>query len=172
MPNFWCLEEVHDGADLGEIEPGMVDEEVQHGFPEVLVLEDLAEPGGDDRTGQFLVAAQATHLRPAQGGESRVMVGCLAEQVGHRLGNSERQAGGADVLAQAQVFVPVVLRQAFPRLRVEPDRGHEVRDGVTGEEVVGQGRELRPGILPSSATTPRRAAASPRGAGPGPGGRR
>src|SRR5262245_63695647 len=35
------LEEVHDRADLGEIERLVIDEEVQHALPEVLVLQHL-----------------------------------------------------------------------------------------------------------------------------------
>ena len=141
------LEEVHDRADLGEFERRVVDEEVQHALPEVLVLQHLAQPGGEDRTGQCLPAAQATHLRPAEGGDGREVVRCLAEQVGHRPGEAERQAGGADVPAEAQVLVPAVLRQDFAGRQVEPDGGHEGRDRVTGEQVVGEGGKLRPGAL-------------------------
>src|SRR3954469_21603663 len=131
-----------DGADLGEVERRVVDEEVQHALPEVLVLQHFAEPGSDDGTGQLLLTAEAPDLCPAQSGGGSVVVGSLSEQVGHCSGEAQWQADGANVLAQAQVLVPAVLRQDLAGWQIEPDGGHEGRDGVTGKKVVGEGAKL------------------------------
>ena len=93
----------------------MVDEEVQHALPEVLVLQYLAKPRADHRTGQRLATAQATYLCPAHGGGGRLVVRCLGEQVGHGLREAERQTGGADVLSKPEMLVPAVLREEFAR---------------------------------------------------------
>ncbi len=46
------------------------------------------------------------------------------------------------------MFVPAVLRKDFAGWQVEPHRSHERRDGIKGEQVVSQGREQRPRVLP------------------------
>ena len=48
-----------------ELELRVVHEEVDHGPPEVFVLERSAQPRGHDRSGQFFRAPQAADLPPA-----------------------------------------------------------------------------------------------------------
>src|SRR4051794_26114940 len=98
---------------MGQVEAGVVDEEVEHRLPEVLVFQGSAEASSDHGPGELFAAAQAPDLGPPQRCEDAEVVGCLAEQVGHRPGETEGQSGPADVAAKAQVLVPAVLWQAL-----------------------------------------------------------
>lgn len=105
------LKKIDDWTDLGEIERRMVDEEMQYALPEILILQKLAETSADDRSGQNLAAAQATHLCPANGLNSGEVVRRLREQVGHCLCQLQQKLGGTDVLPPTEMLVPILLRQ-------------------------------------------------------------
>jgi hypothetical protein len=111
----------HDGAERSEFEGRVVDEDVRHAPPEVLVLQNFAQPGAGDRTGQGFATSEATHLRTAEGGGGRVVVGCLAarrtdqESGAQRyLRTSSRASGGQPPTPQAGGVVRLL------RLMVRP----------------------------------------------------
>ncbi len=57
----------------------------------------------------MLVAAEAEDLAVAQGLLDGGVVGGLQEVVGHHFGQAERDVGGPDVLAHADVLEPALL---------------------------------------------------------------
>src|ERR1043166_5680846 len=119
----------------------MIDEEVQHGLPEYLILKHLAEASGDDGPSQLLTAAEATHLRPADRLNSRQVMRCLREPVCHCLGQPQWEVYGADVLTPAQMLVPLLLGQLLAVCLIEPNGSHERRDGITSKQVLSKRRE-------------------------------
>src|SRR5215475_4033471 len=95
----------------------------------------------------MLAAAESPHLRPADGLNRRQVMWRLREQVSHHPSQPHGQLGGADVLAPAQVLVPLLLRQLITRQLVEPNRRHERRHGISSQQVLSQRRKQWPDWL-------------------------
>ena len=124
----------------------MCDEPAEYRRPEGVVAEVLPHAGRRKRIGKLQRASQGCDLRPADCALDGVVRRGLQEMVRHAAGQRHGCLSGARAVAPADVqeqFAP----GDTPVVVAQPRRGHELGQGILGQQVVGERRELAAAIV-------------------------